>query len=59
VKLDGYRVVSGSMDKTLRVWNMDTGSCEMILEGHSGSISSVLKLDDCRKLSGSWDKYGI
>ena len=29
------RVVSGSEDKTLRVWNIKTGECERVLEGHS------------------------
>ena len=28
------RVVSGSGDHTLRVWNTSTGVCEIILEGH-------------------------
>jgi WD40 repeat protein len=31
---DGHRVVSGSHDKTLRVWDVETGSCERVLEGH-------------------------
>jgi WD40 repeat protein len=32
---DGHRVVSGSQDKQLRVWNVDSGVCERVLRGHS------------------------
>jgi WD40 repeat protein len=35
---DGRRVVSGSDDKTLRVWDVDTGEYVRELEGH-GSVS--------------------
>jgi WD40 repeat protein len=31
---DGRRVVSGSGDKTVRVWHLRTGSCDEVLEGH-------------------------
>jgi WD40 repeat protein len=31
---DGWRVVSGSNDTTLRVWDVDTGECVRELEGH-------------------------
>ena len=30
------RVVSGSGDKTLRIWDSVTGECVKILEGHAG-----------------------
>ena len=32
---DGRRVVSGSCDRTVRVWDVNTGSCERVLESHS------------------------
>ena len=32
---DGKHVVSGSYDKTIKVWNLDTGKEERTLEGHS------------------------
>ena len=32
---DGRRVVSGSEDKTLKVWDIETGKCLATLEGHS------------------------
>jgi WD40 repeat protein len=33
---DGRRVVSGSEDNTLRVWDVDTGECVRVLKGHGG-----------------------
>jgi WD40 repeat protein len=35
---DGRRVVSGSKDNTLRVWDVDTGECVRELKGH-GDVS--------------------
>ena len=35
---DGQRVVSGSDDKTLKVWDVATGECVATLRGHSGSV---------------------
>jgi WD40 repeat protein len=30
-----WRIASGSMDCTVRVWNLLAESCERVLEGHS------------------------
>ena len=38
---DGRRVVSGSKDKTVRIWNVETGEEERKLEGDSYGVSSV------------------
>ena len=35
---DGRRVVSGSGDKTLKVWDVATGKCVATLEGHSYGV---------------------
>ena len=35
---DGQRVVSGSLDKTLKVWDVETGECVTTLKGHSGCV---------------------
>ena len=35
---DGRRVVSGSDDKTLKVWDVATGKCVATLEGTSGGV---------------------
>ena len=39
VLLDG-RIVTGSHDCTVRIWNGASGECERVLEGHS-EVSDV------------------
>lgn len=55
---DDKRVVSGSDDKTVRVWDVD--SDEVVagpFEGHVNSVTSVgFSLDGKRVVSGSGDK---
>src|ERR1700761_3739240 len=54
---DGTRVVSGSYDKTVRIWTASTGEEEHRLEGHSDPVRSVaFSPDGTRVVSGSWDK---
>ncbi|KAJ3995205.1 WD40 repeat-like protein [Lentinula boryana] len=54
---DGKRIVSGSRDESIRIWNADTG--EAIgdpLQGHSHGVSSVAFSPDGKRIvSGSWD----
>ena len=38
---DGKRVVSGSVDKTVRIWDADTGREVQKLEGHYDRVNSV------------------
>ena len=54
---DGRRIVSGSSDKTLRVWDAETGACLMTSQGHSGPIAACAYSPDGRRIiSGSEDK---
>ena len=46
------RIVSGSNDNTVKIWNTD-GECLKTLEGHSDSVSSVAILGPDRIVSGS------
>jgi WD40 repeat protein len=38
---DGTRIVSGSDDSAVRVWNVKTGQIEHVLKGHSSAVWSV------------------
>jgi WD40 repeat protein len=50
------RIVSGSYDKTLKIWNTKTGKCEMTLKGHTDWVKCCSVLPDGSIISGSFDK---
>jgi WD40 repeat protein len=55
---DGKHIVSGSNDKTVRIWDAETGAavCDPLL-GHSGRVDSVAYSPDGKHIvSGSGDK---
>jgi eukaryotic-like serine/threonine-protein kinase len=53
---DGRRIVTGSADKTARVWDAATGNLQLLLEGHTDVVRSVAFSPDGRRiLTGSWD----
>jgi WD40 repeat protein len=53
---DGLRLVSGSRDKTVRVWDLKTGEKVAILQGHTWDVNSVaFSADGSRVISGSDD----
>ncbi|HLK61691.1 MAG TPA: TIR domain-containing protein [Chthonomonadaceae bacterium] len=54
---DGKWLASGAQDKTVRVWEADTGSPVRTLEGHMSSVTSVCWSQDGKWLaSGAHDK---
>ena len=54
---DGSRVVSGSSDEMVRIWNVTTGKVEAELKGHTDEVNSVaFSQDGSRVVSGSDDK---
>ena len=58
VQFDGSRIVSGSHDKTIRVWNIKTNSkwSGLTLTGHSGEVRCLhLESGGNRLVSGSTD----
>ncbi|KAF5830148.1 WD40-repeat-containing domain protein [Dunaliella salina] len=54
---DGSTLVSGSWDKTIKLWNVASGKCSATLEEHSDRVNSVAISQDGRLMaSGSHDK---
>jgi WD40 repeat protein len=57
VSADGKRVLTGSADKTLRLWDGYTGQQLQVFEGHTDHVyGAALSPDGKRVLSGSVDK---
>jgi WD40 repeat protein len=55
--LDGKQIVSGSSDKTVRLWDVATGAALQRLEGHSDWVWSVAFSPDGKQIvSGSSDE---
>ena len=54
---DEERLLSGSADQTLRVWNVRTNECERVLVGHTSWITCITLVDKQQMLiaSGSSD----
>lgn len=48
------RVVSGSRDATLRVWNIESGECLHVLVGHLAAVRCV-QYDGRLVVSGAYD----
>ena len=53
---DGTKIISGSADETIKIWDANTGECLKTLEGHLDIIWSVaFSLDGTKIISGSDD----
>ncbi|KJE92825.1 abnormal cell lineage protein 23 [Capsaspora owczarzaki ATCC 30864] len=48
------KVISGSSDHTIRIWDLFTGDCQHVLEGHRAAVLQV-RFDDRRIVSCSKD----
>jgi len=54
---NGKKVISGSGDKTLRLWNLATGKKLKIFRGHSGPVTAVAVTPNGKQvISGSRDR---
>ncbi|WJX87155.1 hypothetical protein P8452_69374 [Trifolium repens] len=48
------RLFSGSMDHSIKVWDLDTFECKMTVNGHTDTVTSLICWDNFL-LSSSWD----
>lgn len=56
---DGRRLASGSMDKTIKIWDAATGRELRTLTGHTDALSSVAFLKDGKRLVSSANENTI
>ncbi len=57
VSRDGSRVLTGSADNTLKLWDANSGACANSFEGHQNSVTCVaFNPDGTLVLSGSRDR---
>jgi len=56
ISSDGTRIVSGSVDGLVKIWNAETGAEVCTMEGHAGEVFSVAFARDGKRIvSGSGD----
>ncbi|XP_067947133.1 beta-TrCP-like [Watersipora subatra] len=54
-KKSNPRLASGSMDKSIKIWDTKTGQCTMTLKGHTKGIWSLNFYTSTLLISGSYD----
>ena len=52
---DSSKLASASYDKTVKVWDVSSGTCVQTLEGHSSAVRSVVFSHDSSKLASASD----
>eukprot|EP01080_Neovahlkampfia_damariscottae_P007013 gene7013-11178_t len=55
IKLSNGNLASGSRDKTIKIWDFETGKCKETLSNHRNSVLSLIQLSNGNLLSGSRD----
>jgi F-box and WD-40 domain protein 1/11 len=54
LQFDDEKIITGSRDQTIKIWDLNQYQCIHTLEGHQGSVL-CLKYDDQVIISGSSD----
>ena len=50
-------VISGSTDRTLKVWNADTGQCTHTLYGHTSTVRCMHLYNNTSVLTAFWQSF--
>lgn len=57
IKVDDSKLITGSADKSIRIWNMKTETCQKtIIKAHDHCVSDLVSMDNGLFASGSRDK---
>ena len=54
--LGGDKLISGSVDRTVRIWTVADGQCERVMRAHNGPVTSIHMMKDGRVLTTSNDQ---
>ncbi|UBF24634.1 serine/threonine protein kinase [Kovacikia minuta CCNUW1] len=55
----GRTIVSGSRDRTIRIWNEETGKVRLILEGHTAPVNAIALAPNGKTLASCSDDTTI
>jgi WD40 repeat protein len=56
ISFESDKIISCSKDKTIKIWNVDTGQCLKTLIAHSLAVNTIFLLANNKLASGSSDK---
>lgn len=56
---DGKRIITGSIDNTVRIWGADSESVPVLLRGHASSIDAVAFSPDGNKVATGSSDYTV
>jgi WD40 repeat protein len=59
VQLPDGRLVTGSGDKDLRIWELNHYSCSAVLTGHSGAVRCIVVLENGELLATGADDNNV